>query len=378
MTDSHVLPRRRRWPLVLPLAIVIALAVAWSAVWYFAARRAESEIAAWREREAQAGRLYTCGSESVGGYPFRIEVRCTSAGAELTQVAHPLQFRLADMLVAAQIYDPSLLIGEFQGPLTVGEPGQPPAVIASWKLAQASVRGTPAAPERLSVVLDAPRFDRIAAATQQTFLTAARSELHGRLSGGTVQDNPVVDIALKLEDAVAPSLHALTAETFDLDGAVTLRGMKDFAPKPWPERLRELQANGGRLEITNIRAAQGEMLATGSGTLSLTAAGGLDGELQLTVAGVDKLLAALQIEKAVQEPGGRLGAALGMLDRVSPGLANFARQNAGTAISAGVRMLGQPTKLEGRDAVALPLRFSDGAVSLGPVMVGRVPPLFQP
>jgi len=378
MHDSHALPRRRRWPVVLPLAIVIALALAWSAVWFFAARSAEAEIAAWREREAAAGRIYRCGSESVGGYPFRIEVRCADAGAELTGVATPLSFRLADILVAAQVYDPSLLIGEFQGPLTVAEPGRPPTVIASWKLAQASVRGTPAAPQRLSVVLEAPRFDRIVGATQQTFLAAARTELHGRLAGGTAEANPVVDIAVKLTDALAPALHPLTAQTFNLDGAVTLRGMKDFAPKPWPERLRELQANGGRLDITSLRAAQGDMLAAGAGTLSLTATGGLEGELQLTVAGIDQLLAALQIEKAIQEPGGRLGAALGMLDRVSPGLANFARQNAGTAISAGVRMLGQPTKLDGRDAVALPLRFSDGAVFLGPLAVGRVPPLFQP
>jgi hypothetical protein len=38
--------------------------------------------------------------------------------------------------------------------------------------------------------------------------------------------------------------------------------------------------------------------------------------------------------------------------------------------------MGQPTQLEGRRAVKLPLRFDDGLVSLGPLKIGMVPPLF--
>ena len=38
--------------------------------------------------------------------------------------------------------------------------------------------------------------------------------------------------------------------------------------------------------------------------------------------------------------------------------------------------MGQPTELEGQRAVALPLRFNDGVVSLGPIKLGQVDPLF--
>src|SRR5215470_16702627 len=51
-----VYPRRRRWPLFLPFALVVLLAVAWSILWFYAANRHEVEIAAWRARELQAGR----------------------------------------------------------------------------------------------------------------------------------------------------------------------------------------------------------------------------------------------------------------------------------------------------------------------------------
>jgi hypothetical protein len=39
-------------------------------------------------------------------------------------------------------------------------------------------------------------------------------------------------------------------------------------------------------------------------------------------------------------------------------------------------MLGEPTQLEGRRAIKLPLRFANGVAFLGPIQLGRVPPLF--
>ena len=148
-------PRRRRWPLFLPFAIVVLLAVAWTGLWFYAAARTETEIAAWRAREWQAGRFQDCASQTIGGYPFRIEVRCGAATFEL-KGAPTLRLTLPSVLVAAQIYDPTLLISEFTGPLDISEPDRPPQYIANWNLGQASVRGLPSAVERASLVLDRP------------------------------------------------------------------------------------------------------------------------------------------------------------------------------------------------------------------------------
>ena len=73
--------RRRRWPLFLIVAVVVGLAAAWTGLWFYAAAKAKSEIAAWRERESRAGRLYDCASEAIGGYPFRLEWRCGAASS---------------------------------------------------------------------------------------------------------------------------------------------------------------------------------------------------------------------------------------------------------------------------------------------------------
>ena len=47
-----------------------------------------------------------------------------------------------------------------------------------------------------------------------------------------------------------------------------------------------------------------------------------------------------------------------------------------TGVAAGINALGKEVELEGKKARAFPLRFVDGAVFLGPLKVGQVPPLF--
>src|SRR5262249_9568877 len=77
------------------------------------------------------------------------------------------------------------------------------------------------------------------------------------------------------------------------------------------------------------------------------------------------------IERIMSE--GQIGATFNALDRLMPGLGGIARQSAAPGLVAA---LGQRAVLEGKPAVAFPVRFADGAVFLGPFQVGVVPPLF--
>src|SRR5258708_6223753 len=93
---------RRRWPLFLPFGLVVLLAAGWTGLWFYAAARAETEIATFRARERQAGRLQECASQSISGYPFRIEVRCAGAMFEL-KGSPTLQLKLPVVLAAVQV-----------------------------------------------------------------------------------------------------------------------------------------------------------------------------------------------------------------------------------------------------------------------------------
>jgi hypothetical protein len=367
--------RRRNRRYISLVILVAALFGGWSWLWNYAADKAQTSIEGWRAREAKAGRIYSCGSQTFGGYPFRIEVDCDRASALFRSNQPPVEIKTAGILIAAQVYQPNLLISEFHGPLTIADPGKLPNIIVNWKLFQSSVRGTPSAPERVSLVFDKPAVDRISDGSQQTYLRAKHIEIHGRMMEGSAANRPVIEIALQLDQASMPGLHAAAAEPVDADIVAVLRGLKDFAPKPWPVRFRELQAAGGSIEITNARVQQSETTAIGSGSLSINSNGLLEGQLRVTVAGVEAFLNSIGAQQMVQASPS-MDKLSGALDRLVPGLGNVARQQAGAGISAGINLIGEQTTLEGKRAVILPLRFEDGAVFLGPVRIGNVPPLF--
>jgi hypothetical protein len=377
MRDPTSLQSRRRTGLryTILLFIVFALIAGWTGFWKFAASRAQEAIDGWRMREAKAGRIYNCGSQTIGGFPFRIEVNCGDATALFRSSQPPLELKTNSLVVMAQVYQPSLLISEFYGPLTVGESGKSADVIADWKLAQSSVRGTPAAPDRASLVLDQPVIDRMDGGNRQNLLRAKHIEIHGRLAEGSVASNPVIEIALQLDQATAPNVHPAIAKPVDANIASMLRGLNDFSPKAWPARFREMQEAGGRIDITQARVQQGDILAVGGGSLSLNGNGRLEGQLRVTIAGLDQFLVAIGAQQRVQTSP-HMDKLVGALDRLAPGLGDVARQQAGANISAGINLLGEQTTLEGKRAVTLPLRFNDGAVFLGPIPIGNTPALF--
>src|ERR1700728_793406 len=80
---NAAVPRRRLWPIVASLIIVAVLAVAWCGLWYLAADTADRTLAGWVTREAAAGRVYSCGSQGIAGFPFRVEAHCVAAAATL-------------------------------------------------------------------------------------------------------------------------------------------------------------------------------------------------------------------------------------------------------------------------------------------------------
>ena len=135
---------------------------------------------------------------------------------------------------------------------------------------------------------------------------------------------------------------------------------------------------------------QGDLTATATGALGLTARGTLTGELRLTVVNFAKLIPMLGIDRAVAQfvPQDALNRYAPALDKLMPGLGNVLRGGgaaggganpntnaAGTALGAAA-LGGQQTELDGKPAVTLTLRFDDGMAFLGPLKLGQVPPLY--
>ncbi|VIO66239.1 hypothetical protein CI1B_13580 [Bradyrhizobium ivorense] len=392
---SDLTPRRRsRFGLYLVPALVLIAAVLWSAFWWFAASQVGVQADAWRAQEAKAGRVYDCGNRSVAGYPFRFEVRCTDPSVMLvSQTAAPqMAFvaRLAEILVVAQVYDPKLVIAEFKGPATLAERSAQPNLSINWRSGRSSVVGLPAVPQRASLLFDDLAIDRIGGPAPLPVARVNHIELHGRQVDGSAPDSPAIETVLQINGGTLQDVHPLLTQPFNADIHARLNGLKDFSPKPWPDRFREIQAAGGSVEIQQSRIEQGDLLSVAAGTLRLNAQGRIEGELQMTVAGIERVIPALGIDKMLEEgvpqstldrvaPGVKsqdVSNLFGALDRAIPGLGKVIKQNANAGISAGINSLGKDAVLEGKKARSFPLRFADGAVFLGPLKVGQIPPLF--
>jgi hypothetical protein len=368
--------RRGRW--IALGAAIVAIAVIWTWLWYYAASIADRTLAGWLQREAAAGRIYSCGSESFSGFPFKLAVHCRDVGVEVkgTQPAFAAAAKTATF--GAAIWNPTRLVGDVDGPLTFAEQGQGPSLVADWVHGRIAVRGIPPNPESASLEFDGPHVERATTATgNDALFKADRIEAIGRVIGGAPNDHPVIQVTLHLDRAAAPTLHPSLAAPVDATLNVVVRGFADLAPKSWPERAREMQAAGGGIDIKALRIAQGDtVIIVGTGTLTLNEHGTLDGSLGLAIIGIERLVPMLGIDRLISQGVDRLSGGDNVLDRLAPGIRGVIREGANATVIDNLKKMGQPTSLEGRPALALPLRFADGTIYLGFLPVGQIPPLF--
>lgn len=376
-------PRRRLLRFLVLAAVIVALPIGWTALWSYAASIANEALAGWIAREAALGRVYACGSQSIGGFPFGIVIHCDKASAAFNSNRPPFDVSAGDFTFSAQVFRPTLLNGEISAPVTLADPGQGPAFVANWSAARLTLLGLPPEPERVTVDLTKPRLDRTAGANAGMIFQADRLEVDGRIIAGSARRNPVIEASAKVTAALAPSFHPLFAEPLAGEIDAVMRGFKDFLPKPWSVLFRDMQAAGGGIEIKTLRLARSDAALLGTGTFTINASGRLEGELRVTVAGVENIVPLLGVDQLIGQGIDRLtggsgspAQGLGALDRLLPGLGGVVRESASTGLIETIKRMGEPTKLDGKPAVALPLRVTDGIVYVGIIPVAAVPALF--
>jgi hypothetical protein len=114
----------------------------------------------------------------------------------------------------------------------------------------------------------------------------------------------------------------------------------------------------------------------GSGTLGLNADGKLNGVIRVTIAGIEQIVPQLGIDRMIGQSLDQLSGGSGTLERLVPGLSDTIRETANATVIENLKKMGEPTTIDSRRAIVLPLRFVNGAVYLGMVRIGEVPALF--
>ena len=382
---QQVRSSRSAWPrlfslIVATFVVVAALAAGWSLLWYYAADVANRTLTGWVQREADAGRTYTCGKQVIDGFPFRIRARCVDASAVVSTAQGPVTVHAGTISFTAPIYHPTLLTGDVEGPLTAAQSGQP-SLRADWSLAQVTLRGLPFDPEAIGATVDAAHLDRGADAAP--VFAADHADVEARIIAGSARDHPTLEVTFHFNGATAPSVHPLLAQPLKGDIDAVVHGLKDFAPKTWPERFHEMQEAGGSIEIKSVRLDQVQATIIGTGTLTINAHGKVDGLVSIAVAGIDNIIPLLGIDKVIGQGidrlaglGGQSGQGLGTLDRLMPGLSDVVRDTTNANLVENLKKMGQPTEIDKKPAIVLPLRVADGSIYLGMVPLGDLPALF--
>jgi hypothetical protein len=305
MTDSLPTRRHSRFWLYGPVMLLVVLAAAWSAFWFYAHGRAAGEIDAALAREAGRGRSWSCADRSIGGYPFRIELRCKALALTSTRWGEAVRIETGPAVAVGQIYSPGLVIFEVSGPAKATLP-EGRTLDLTWKSLDASLVWRN--PERFALVAGELRAVLTVPGLAPESWGASTLEAHLRRNPARPASERAVDIAVSAKGTVLPPIDALLGNTDigEIDLQATLSQAESFRGGFNPDALESWRAAEGSLELTRLAATKGRARVDGSGQLLLDPQHRVAGELRLAAAGIEQI-GGLRIGNLLGGLGGFLG-----------------------------------------------------------------------
>ncbi len=301
--------RRSRLGLFLPSVLLLVVALAWSAGWFWIRGRADQEIASWFAREATAGRTWTCEDRSLAGYPFRLELRC----AALTLDRSDGRFRLGPLTAVAQVYQPRLVLFESAGPFHA-EQGDLTGDVA-WTALRGSVHGASEGFTRASLTVDGPKVSVSGAEPGPIVVSGRHLELHARPTPGRFDADGAVDLNLQLAQAAVPQLDALTRsdDPADLSLEATITRATVLGTGTVPRELERWRRAGGSLDLAALSLSKGRQRVQATGSLGIDGAHRPAGQIDLRAAGVDTLVGSIVGQRFGSDRGALVGQLVGGL-----------------------------------------------------------------
>lgn len=350
---------RARVGIVAPFIVLSVLIAGWTAAWWMFARGVADGVSQWVAVEATQGRVWACDDRSVGGYPFRIEVRCPNLtrndrAGEIETIA------LKGLTVVTQVFRPNHQIAELQGPASVRlrDGGR---IEADWSTLQASLVQPNGALERASIVVDTLRLDIARNPADSGQATAKRLEAHLRMVAATAPDDASADLALSLRGLESAALTTITRrpEAIDLEVQANASRIGVLTGAPGgvgPVRIDAWRDAGGRIKLALLRLAQAESVFEAKGELALDQQRRPSGRIETTATA-----------PAARFAGLGLGGLMAILPNTPVTRAIDARRPAGPP---------SPSTAPDTRTLNLTLNLRDGRIVAGVFPVGRIPPLY--
>jgi len=278
-----------RWKLYAPYVALLVLALGWSVYWYVASRATQQALESWFAQERSFGRVWSCGERTVGGYPFRIELRCSNPSFEGRLGAAQGKARIGDLLAASHLYNPKLIVGEFKSPLNFRAQDHGVEIGIEWRKLLISHR-MGVSPGQTSIEME----DGVLRAKDpmvQIDLRSERFEFHLR---PTPETEASLDVALRFVKLQSAPLDQLTGETSPIDAVVSVSFAQSraFNGANLAQSLENWRLAQGKLQINEFKLAKANARLEIKGPLSLDEARRIRGKLDIDANGLGRLLAA--------------------------------------------------------------------------------------
>jgi hypothetical protein len=315
--------RRIVW---LGVAVVVLIA-AYTAGWFWLARKIEGEASLVLARLQERGMKAECANLTARGYPFRIGLFCDRVAVE--QTTDLVSVSAGAFRSAGQIYDPMLIVAELDGPASFSAPGTG-TLDLDWEKLRASARLAQPLPKRVS--LEGSGL-RVTAGGGTKLVGADTFEGHMR------PNDADLDLAAQFAGLV------LDPVLVDGRSVPPLSGEADISVADGASLLgddaHDLRGRSGVVRNLSLTLGTTGSLQL-SGPFSIAEDGLIDGNLRVSLQEPKALAASLS--QIFPEEADKIDQAL-----------------------VGLTFLGnQPS---------LPLRISKGRVSLGFIPLGKIPPV---
>jgi hypothetical protein len=273
---------------VVPTLLLLVAVLGWSLFWWAMAGQGMAAFDAWLERQARMGRLYSCADRAVGGFPFRLEIRCSALTATITdQRDTKIDLSLSSALFVMQIFDSRHVIMEAQGPLVRKGDTEHSQWEARWSKAQASfVWGTKEGyildhrPERMAVVVHDLIVHRLEKAAPD--IAATEAQLHIQ---PVVSDPNALVAALTFDQAFFGTSQTGINVVFGAE----MRHFPGLYPRALSSWLRDFEGKAGEITITQARFSSALIDLHLRGTVGLDVEGRPKGTFSLNGRGIEQL-----------------------------------------------------------------------------------------
>lgn len=304
---------------IIVLAALVLLAVAWSGVWFYVARDIETRLAAWAQAQRAQGLVAEYGGVTVSGFPLAWHTHVT---APAMSGAGPTQWEWRGEALTAEIRPWALrdVPVTFPGLHHVAGGAGGVAEAAAISAARPNGRIMLAADGRLDTLrldLEDAQIRRLPGSAHATARQIRLSLSPHRLPQPTHQTD-TLDLALQVYDLVAPEppRYALgnRIEAVELD--LSVKGM--LPPVPLADAVAAWRDGGGVIEINRMALRWGPLDSSGDGTLALDSANRPLGAMTARILGYTETVDALAAAGVMRpRDAGTLKIALNLVARSS-------------------------------------------------------------